>query len=202
MRPRPNTELLEQGDITAVAEGLWDWAMDSFLLPGSPLYNEEHEHLALASVGVLWTSVPWSRQQRTIVGYAEMPGQSQLSGWRKARAADQLTAWFGEVPDFLITLYAPWAGKVDDATFCALVEHEMYHCAQAINAFGSPRFTQDGRPIFAMRGHDAEEFVGIVRRYGAGAAAGGVAQLIQAAAAKPRIGVAELNHICGTCKAA
>jgi len=49
------------------------------------------------------------------------------------------------------------------------------------DAFGAPKFKKStGLPSFTLRGHDVEEFVGVVRRYGAAAA--GVQAMIDAAA--------------------
>jgi hypothetical protein len=91
------------------------------------------------------------------------------------------------------------AARINDVTFCALIEHEMYHCAHARTEFGAPRFRKDGRPIFGMRGHDAEEFVGVVRRYGLAAAAGGVRELVEAALREPEVARANVDAACGTC---
>jgi hypothetical protein len=38
----------------------------------------------------------------------------------------------------------------DDATFCALVEHELSHCGQERDEFGMPRFKKStGLPAFS-----------------------------------------------------
>ena len=60
-----------------------------------------------------------------------------------------------------------------------------------------PKFTQDGRPSFAIRGHDVEEFVGVVARYGATAA--GVSEMVEAASRGPTIALADIAGVCGTC---
>lgn len=201
-RPQPPRELFEVGTRVSFlpAPDLAEWARATFIDDSAPLLNEDHHHLQRASIGFLWTSVRNSRQMRLIVGQAEV-GQPRgaMGKWPKARAEQQLEDWFGEIPDFLITLDADYASQCEDATFCALVEHELYHCAQDIDAFGQPKFRQDGRPAFAMRGHDAEEFIGIVRRYGAGHAAGGVQGLVEAANRRPEIAKAEIAGVCGTC---
>jgi hypothetical protein len=73
------------------------------------------------------------------------------------RAIEQMKDWFGCLPDFLVTVDVV-SGTFDDASFCALVEHELYHCAQATDAFGYPKFHRDsGDPIWGIRGHDVEE---------------------------------------------
>ena len=201
-RPFPPLELadeLRHPDIVAPAPDVWSWADATFLREGrSPLFNEEHEHLLAAHVGVLWTNVPNGRQMRGVVGQAEMP--RVIGTWARARFEQQMRDWFGGVPDFLITLDAVYASRIDDTTFCALVEHEMLHCGHARDAEGNFRFSSStGLPIFAIRGHDAEEFVSIVARYGVGAAAGGVAELVAAAQRAPSIAAASIASACGTC---
>ena len=82
-------------------------------------------------------------------------------------------ALLGDLPDFLITFNTVYAAEADDATWCARCEHELYHCGQAMDRWGSPRFNPfTGLPVFCVRPHDCEEFVGVVKRYGGQAAAG------------------------------
>jgi hypothetical protein len=174
----------------------WEWIRATFLEQTSPLHNPEHAHLRFAHVGILWTNVGNSRQMRRILGQAEMP-MARGGKWAKARHDLQLREWFGSVPDFVITLDAPFCAEADDASFCALVEHELMHCAQRRNPYGAPLFSRStGKPIFGIRGHDVEEFVGIVRRYGA--IDGGVLALAAAAREKPLIDLAKIATVCGT----
>jgi hypothetical protein len=49
----------------------------------------------------------------------------------------------------------------------ALVYHELLHAAHAVDRDGEPKFTEEGKPIWDIRGHDIEEFNDVVRRYGA-----------------------------------
>lgn len=105
--------------------------------------------------------------------------------------------WFGAIPDFVITLDATFAAECDDVSFCALVEHELMHCAQKRNPYGVPLFSRTtGKPLFALRGHDVEEFVGIVERYGAYDL--GVQRLVRAASNPPLIDLAKIARVCGT----
>ena len=120
-----------------------------------------------------------------------------MGKWRKARAEQQIREWFGHVPDFILTFDANFMSQADDATFCAVVEHELYHCGPERGEFGEPKFRKSGRPAFAMRGHDVEEFVGVVRRYGADAA--GVRAMIDAAQRPPEMARASVAELCGTC---
>jgi len=104
--------------------------------------------------------------------------------------------WFGEVPNYIITLAADYCAECSDAEFCALVEHEMYHIAQKVDEFGAPEFTRDGLPRLTLRGHDVEEFVGVVRRYGA---SGEVQELIDAASQPAEVAKINIARACGTC---
>lgn len=97
---------------------------------------------------------------------------------------------------YLITLAADYCAQCTDAEFCALVEHELYHIAQATDEYGAPKFTQEGLPKLYLRGHDVEEFVGVVRRYGASEE---VQQLIDAASRPPEVAKINISRACGTC---
>lgn len=101
--------------------------------------------------------------------------------------------------NFLITLYAPYAAKADDFTWCSSVEHELYHCGQARDEGGDLRWKRDGSPVFALRPHDAEVFLGEVRRYGPGHAAGQTAEIVRLGQLEPEVGPAAVRAACGTC---
>lgn len=179
------------------APDLLDWIRATFLDEGSKLYNPDHVHLRDADLGVLWTNCDNSRQMRAVIGQAELMPPMAMGKWQRARAVQQIEDWFDGMPDFLLTFSAPAAAGMDDPSFCALVEHELYHCGTKLDEFGMPKFKQDGTPAFAMRGHDVEEFVGVVARYGAEAA--GVSAMVDAAKAGPTIGRASIAGVCGTC---
>ncbi|WP_370006507.1 putative metallopeptidase [Sinorhizobium fredii] len=202
MRPQPPSSMFD--DITspafAPAEDMPDWVDTTFLDPASPVHNPDHAHLAHADIGYLWTIVGNSKKGRRVIGQCE-PGSPQgtMGRWSRARADMQVKQWFGHVPDFIVTLDADYCRECGDAEFMALVEHELYHAAQDVDPFGAPKFSRStGRPVFVIRGHDVEEFVGVVRRYGADAA--GVRAMIDAASRPPEISRASIGHACGTCK--
>ena len=175
-----------------------NWITETFITGSGPLVNPDHEHLSEAHIGFLWTNCYNAKQMRVVLGQAEIMPPMAMGKWQRARAIQQIEEWFGgEMPDFLITFGAPACAGMNDASFCALVEHELYHCAQALDAFGMPKFNKEGQPVYAIRGHDVEEFVGVVRRYGSDAA--GVKPMVEAAKAKPLIDGAEIDGICGTC---
>ncbi|MGN7734387.1 putative metallopeptidase [Ensifer sp. 22564] len=176
------------------------WARDTFIDPDGDMFNPDHAHLIPASIGMLWTSVSNSKRGRTLIGQAEMGRPAGMMGkWARARAEAQVLGWFGLVPDFIITIDANFWVSASDAQACALIEHELYHAAQDVDAFGAPKFSKStGRPVFVIRGHDVEEFVGVVRRYGADAA--GVRAMVDAANQKPEIARVQIAHACGTCQ--
>lgn len=120
----------------------------------------------------------------------------RAGGWQKGRQEQQFEDWFGRVPTFMITLDGSYCAQCSDAEWCALVEHELYHVAQAMDDFGAPRFGKDGKPKLKIRGHDVEEFVGVVRRYGPSF---DVKRLVEAANAGPELRLGNIAHACGTC---
>ena len=198
-RPAPPEALFADTDdpIFIPAPELIEWARATFLDDDAALRNEDHRHLQWAAIGALWTNVPNGRAGRRVIGQCEA-GLPPMAKWGRARVERQLLDWFGEVPTFLLTFDAEYAATCGDAEFMALVEHELYHAAQERDAFGAPKFRKNGLPAFAIRGHDVEEFVGVVRRYGADAA--GVRQLVDAANAGPEIAIARISQACGTCR--
>lgn len=200
MRPFPPELLLEEYcgiDYFIPAPELDLWVRNTFLSDDSKLFNEEHIHLRRADVRFLWSNVPNVKKMRVIAGEAEKP-MFRGGAWQKKRQEMQFQEWFGGIPDFVITLSSGFSNQADDVSFCALVEHELYHCAQALDEFGGPKFRADsGEPVFAMRGHDVEEFVGVVRRYGPTV---NVREMIEAAIDENgKILLADIQLMCGTC---
>lgn len=205
-RPRPPADLTGidgavHGEVFVPASDVLDWIRATFIQDDAPLHNPEHAHLSTAKIGVLWTNAPNTRHGRDVLGQAELkPPAGTLGKWARARAQAQIMAWFGEPVDFLITLYAPYAAICSDAAFCALVEHELLHCGQDKDEFGQPKFSRaTGEPVYAIRGHDIEQFTSVVARYGADAA--GVRALIAAAEIAPVVDAASIELCCGTCSA-
>lgn len=208
-RPRPPVDLVAIEAATGPdrfvpAPDIVQWIRQAFLdeQDDGPLYNPDHAHLRSARIGALWTNCANTRQMRQIVGQAEIPSRSlgKSGAWQKARGEQQLREWFEVVPDFLLTFDGIYADRCDDAAFCALVDHELYHCAQALDDFGAPRFNQQtGEAIWTMRGHDVEEFVGVVRRFGIQAAGEAATDMVIAAARPPEIAQARIAQACGTC---
>lgn len=199
-RPVPPAEIVDPlaDPVFIPAPELIAWARSVFIESGSPLHNPEHGHLQEAEIGALWTNVANAKNGRIILGQAERGEPMAMGRWAKARAQLQVEQWFGAIPDFIMTISASYAAECGDIEFCALIEHELMHMGQERDEFGAPKFRKNGRPAFTIRGHDVEEFVSIVARYGAGAT--GTAALVEAANRGPEIGTASIARACGTCQ--
>ncbi|QVN09536.1 putative metallopeptidase [Pseudomonas rhodesiae] len=198
IRPMPPLSLLELSDfdvrITPAPE-VWEWLQAEILADTGIIHNEDHAHLLDADIRIMWASSSFTKQGRTVLGQAEQVA-FRAGGWQKARMEQQMRDWFGDVPAYIITLAADYCAQCSDTDFCALVEHELYHIAQAKDQYGAPKFTQEGLPKLEMRSHDVEEFVGVVRRYGASA---DVQALVDAANSPAEVGKLNIARACGTC---
>lgn len=200
-RPTPPSEVDEVApDRFVPAPDCLTWIRETFVNSGAPLFNPDHAHLEFADLGVLWTNKSYRKQQRWIIGQAEDPKGGSMGAWKKGRGEQQLEEWFGTVPDFVITLYAPRLKTFDDRSFCAVIEHELFHCAQDTNEFGQPKFSREtGKPLFAIKGHDVEQFYGVVARYGLDRE---TKALLELANNQPALPDAILESACGTCQRA
>lgn len=197
-RPLPPNGMVDDTEIRfEPAADLIEWARATFIAEDASLRNEDHNHLNSAVLAALWTNVPNGRAGRRVIGQCEM-GLPPAGKWLRGRIERQLLDWFGGVPDFLLTFDAAYASECSDAELCALVEHELYHCGQERDLFGQPKFHKTGLPAFTIRGHDVEEFVGVVRRYGADAS--GVRAMVDAANNGPEIANVRIAQACGTCR--
>ncbi len=195
-RPMPPVDLLESLLLTlSPAIGVWDWVQREILADTGSIHNPEHAHLIDANIRVLWASTGFAKQGRVVLGQAEQV-MFRAGGWQKARQEQQMREWFGEEPDFLITLAADYCSQCSDVEFCSLLEHELFHIAQKTDEFGAPKFSSDGMPSLYLRGHDVNEFVGVVRRYGASEA---VQEMIDAASKPPEVAKINIARACGTC---
>lgn len=171
---------------------------ESFLAEGAPLFNADHAHLVDADIAFLWAAGGFEKQMRVVVGQCEKL-MFRCGPWQKGRQEQQMSEWFGHVPEFLITLDARYCAQCDNTDFCALVEHELYHIGHALDEFGQPKFDKRGNAALDMRGHDVEEFVGIVERYGTGNPNSSTSRLVKAANSKPTVSKLNISHACGTC---
>jgi hypothetical protein len=199
-RPYPPAHLTDQfgPSVFEPSSEILQWMSETIIKPGSILYTADHDHLIDANIGVLLTNIPHRNKGRTVLATAEI-FFSRDNAWQKGRQEYQIEQWFGSIPDFIITIYAPWAAKAEDANWCAVVEHELCHCGQKLDKFGFPKFGEDGRPKYAIVGHPVEEFPLVVKKYGLGAVSPEVAELVAAANSKPLISGASVASACGTC---
>ncbi len=200
-RPTPPPEVFEDIAFGRFVPdyGLVSWMLDQFITPTGHLHNPDHQHLQDARIGAVWTSCPNTRNGKVVLGQAEIPA-FRNGAWQNGRQEQQMRDWFGCMPDFVITLDAMFCASASDAEFCALVEHELYHCGQKTDAFGMPKFHREtGRPLFGIKGHDVEEFVGVVRRYGVGSPDGKLAEMVMAIADGPEVAKINISRACGTC---
>jgi hypothetical protein len=200
-RPYPPASLVELSELSdfgirlTPAPEVWEWLQAEILVDTGSIHNPDHAHLLDADIRVMWASSSFSKQGRTVLGQAEQVA-FRAGGWQKARMEQQMRDWFGDVPAFIITLAADYCSQCSDEEFCALVEHELYHLAHAKDKYGQPAFTKEGAPKIEMRGHDVEEFVGVVRRYGASRE---VQALVDAASKPAEVGKLNISRACGTC---
>lgn len=190
-RPYPPADLWRY----VPAEGVAEWVQAEILAEDGRIHNPDHAHLIDADLVFLWAPGGFSKAMKTVIGQAEEV-MIRAGGWQKGRQEQQFEDWFGRVPAFMITLDASYCAQCSDADWCALVEHELYHITQALDDFGAPRFGKDGKPKLRIRGHDVEEFVGVVKRYGPSVE---VKRLVDAANAGPELRLGNIAHACGTC---
>ncbi len=197
-KPRPMPPDAAESRFTAAPDVL-EWLRTQIIEPQGLLHNPDHLHLQNADLAVLWAPTGFRKQGRRVIGQAEKV-MFRCSPWHKARQEQQMADWFDRTPEYLITLDASFASSCSDADWCALIEHELYHVAHALDPFGAPAFSRDtGLPKLEIRGHDVEEFVGVVRRYGAGGEHTAIGQMLQAAGKDPEVAKANISAACGTC---
>lgn len=205
--PFPPTDFIDQADeeeaIRIVpASDLKNWVVANFLTLGGPLHNPDHDHLAemlhdnegfLASA---WASTAYTRTKRMVLGQCEKV-MFQQGGWKKARQEQQMRDWFGFVPIYLITIDASFCEKANDNEFCALFEHELYHIGVERDSDGEIIYSDHtGLPKHYLAGHDVEEFIGVVKRWGANDS---VKRLVEVAKNPPFVSDLDISKCCGNC---
>ncbi|EPY7938539.1 putative metallopeptidase [Klebsiella pneumoniae] len=198
VRPHPDRNFFDVLPYVRLipAPEIGEWVNSQILSADGYLHNPDHGHLIDADLRFMWASSAFAKQGRTVLGQAESV-MMRVGGWQKARQEQQMYEWFGDVPEFIITLAADFCAQCTDLEFCALVEHELYHIAQATDDYGAPKFNKEtGMPVLKLRGHDVEEFVGVVRRYGASK---DVQKMVDAANRPAEVAHIDVARACGTC---
>ncbi|HFF4507259.1 TPA: putative metallopeptidase [Acinetobacter baumannii] len=207
IRPFPPQELIDKADEEetirlAPAPDLMNWVIANFLTIGGPLHNPDHDHIAELIhdneefIAFAWASSACMAKKRMVLGQCEKVMFNQ-GGWKKARQEQQMRDWFGYVPVYLITIDASYCDQATDRDFCALIEHELYHIGVERDEDGDPLISEmTGLPKHYLAGHDVEEFVGVVKRWGADES---VKRLIEVAKQAPFVSDVNISKCCGTC---
>ncbi|MCV7485099.1 putative metallopeptidase [Acinetobacter baumannii] len=207
IRPFPPTDFIDQADeeeaIRIVpAPDLKNWVVANFLTLGGPLHNPDHDHIAEmlhdneGFLAFAWASTAYTRAKRMVLGQCEKV-MFQQGGWKKARQEQQMRDWFGFVPVYLITIDASFCEKANDSEFCALLEHELYHIGVERDLDGEIIYSDHtGLPKHYLAGHDVEEFIGVVKRWGANDS---VKRLIEVAKNPPFVSDLDISKCCGNC---
>ncbi|MDE5425542.1 putative metallopeptidase [Raoultella ornithinolytica] len=178
------------------ATEIGEWVNEHILSEEGRIHNPDHTHLLDADVAFMWASGAFEKKGRYVLGQCEQV-MLRAGGWQKARMEQQMHEWFGRIPKFIITLAADYCEQCSDLEFCVLVEHELYHIAQATDDYGAPKYNKEtGMPVLKLRGHDVEEFVGVVRRYGASK---DVQEMVDAANRPAEVAHIDVTRACGTC---
>ena len=186
---QPYTRLIPASEVS-------EWVNRQILSDTGNIHNPDHEHLVDADLCFIWASGSFAKSGRIVLGQCEQV-MMRAGGWQKSRMEQQMHEWFGRIPKFIITLAADYCEQCNDLEFCALVEHELYHIAQATDDYGAPKFNKEtGMPVLKLRGHDVEEFVGVVRRYGASK---DVQEMVDAANRPAEVAHIDVARACGTC---
>ncbi|EPQ6384851.1 putative metallopeptidase [Acinetobacter baumannii] len=207
IRPFPPTDFMDQAEEEEAlrlipAPDLKNWVVANFLTLGGPLHNPDHDHIAEmlhdneGFLAFAWASSAYTRAKRMVLGQCEKVMFNQ-GGWKKARQEQQMRDWFGYVPVYLITIDASYCDQATDRDFCALIEHELYHIGVERDEDGDPLISEmTGLPKHYLAGHDVEEFVGVVKRWGADES---VKRLIEVAKQAPFVSDVNISKCCGTC---
>ncbi|MDN8266391.1 putative metallopeptidase [Acinetobacter baumannii] len=207
IRPFPPQGLIDKAEEDeairlAPAPDLMNWVITNFLTIGGPLHNPDHDHIAELLhdneefLACAWASSACVAKKRMVLGQCEKVMFNQ-GGWKKARQEQQMRDWFGYVPVYLITIDASYCDQATDRDFCALIEHELYHIGVERDEDGEPLYSDmTGLPKHYLAGHDVEEFVGVVKRWGADES---VKRLIEVAKQAPFVSDVNISKCCGTC---
>ena len=174
------------------------WVRQWFFHEDSPLLIEDHVDIMGAEIGFVWTNAENKRQGRAVAGTAQLgkPGRNIQDGWTWAAIEFQRREWFGVLPDLLVTLSAPYCSRCRAHQVLALIDHELSHLSVSCDKDGEPMYDEEtGRPVFKLVGHSAEEFTGVVHRWGAWEE--GLKDIKGALSHKPYMDLGLVNRLVG-----
>ncbi|HFX7767647.1 TPA: putative metallopeptidase, partial [Acinetobacter baumannii] len=87
--------------------------------------------------------------------------------------------------------------RANDTEFCYLLEHELYHIGVMRDEDGEIVYSDSsGLPKHYLAGHDVEEFIGVVKRWGPSK---NVKRLIEVAKNPPFVSDLDIARCCGNC---
>lgn len=207
IRPFPPTALLDRAEAEeticlAPAPDLKEWVMKNFLTLSGPLHNPDHDHIAEllddreSFLAFAWASSAFKSKQAFVLGQCEKVMFNQ-GGWKKVRQEQQMRDWFGYVPTYLITIDASFCDEANDSEFCALIEHELYHIGVMRDDDGEIIYSDHtDLPKHYLAGHDVEEFIGVVKRWGPSES---VKRLVEVAKNPPFVSERDISKCCGNC---
>lgn len=177
---------------------LTDHIHNTILSPTHKMFNPVHLHLNELDLGFLFTNIENSTKGQRILGQAKIPG-SGGDAWGVGMTNLFLIERFGYFPDALIILNGIWFSGATNLQRYALIEHELFHIAQKTDQYGLPQWDDEtGKPKIKIQGHDVEEFIGVVSRYGTYSPE--LAQMKGAMMKEPEFTIGEIDGICGSCK--
>lgn len=127
---------------------------------------DEHAHLIENDIRIEYLMACGAvlKGGKQVIGTTHLP---TVQGRLKSLFEMLLAAYFGGMPDFLITIDLPWWNEASPLEREALVFHELAHIQQEITKDGEPAFDRDGNPKYGLREHDVTAFNSEVARYGA-----------------------------------
>jgi hypothetical protein len=197
--PMPFLELLNNTIRTVLEPNheLTDFVKRAFIAQDAKLYNEDHLHLEETDIAFLFTNIQNVTKSRRVIAQVE-EGEPKGRPWVKAKKEVQIRGWFERIPDYIVTIDAVAWMEMSNNQKCAVLEHELYHIQQKLDEFQSPMFYKDsGLPILTLVGHDVEEFIGVVERYGAFSHE--LERMKQALNSAPELSIEKINGVCGNC---
>ncbi|RYG99899.1 MAG: hypothetical protein EON58_02225 [Alphaproteobacteria bacterium] len=162
----PERLLTTEDSYFEAAPDVREFAYDTFISGCGPLVNDDHEHLADADVLFVWSSVEFSSKGNNVVATCQLGEQTGGLGKKEFQEWQYRNLNGGMLPDFVVTLCAPFFTEADSVAVCAVIEHELHHTEQKKDKHGVPKRNQ-GKPVWGIKGHDVEVFIRDVERYGA-----------------------------------